>query len=338
MDYRKIIKNMPKVQLHCHIDGSVRPSTLLELSKKRGIKLPTEDLKELKKYVAVEDKCSSLKDYLKKFSYPLSVMQDKENIYRITLELIEDCSKENIKYIELRFAPYLHLEEGLSIKDVLEAVIDAKNEGEKRFGVKSNIICSFMRHETNEKNFNQLKEVAKFINKGVVAVDLAGNEADFPPKLFKELFKEAKKLGFHVTIHAGETGNEKNIIDSINLLGAERIGHGVSAYKDSSVEEFLIKNNIPLEICITSNYNTEIVDKIKNHPVRRFFDKGLNVTLNTDNNTVSNVDLTEEYIKLYEELNFSLDEIKQININTVNSSFCDDKTKSSIINSIKEIK
>lgn len=335
MNYKDIIKNIPKVQLHCHIDGSVRPSTLIELSQNEGIKLPTEDVQELKKYVTVEDKCNSLKDYLKKFTYPISIMQSKENIYRITLELLEDCSKDNIEYIELRFAPYLHLEKGLTISDVLQSVIDAKEQAEQKFGIKSNIISSFMRHETKEKNFNQLKEIIKFINNGVIAVDLAGNEADFPPELFVDLFKEAREKGLHVTIHAGETGNEQNIMKSIKLLGAERIGHGVSAYKDEKVEEFLIENNIPLEICVTSNYNTEIVEKIKDHPIKRFFYKGLNVTLNTDNNTVSNVKLTDEYIKLYEDLAFSIDEIKQIIINTANSSFCDNTTKKEIIKQIK---
>ena len=331
-NYKEYIKGLPKVHLHCHIDGSVRPSTILELSKEERIELPTYNLEELNKLVKIEDKCTSLKDYLTRFSYPINVMQTSKNIRRVTLELLEDSAKENIKYIEMRFAPYLHTNKGLSSEKVLENVIEAKEEAEKLYGIKSNIIVSFLRHETEERNIEELNKIKKFIKKGVVAVDLAGNEEDFPPELFQNLFKEAKKLGLHVTIHAGETGKEENILKSIELLGAERIGHGTSAYKSLELEKFLIKNNIPLEVCVTSNYNTEIVDKKENHPVKDFLRKGIKVTISTDNNTVSNVSLTEEFINAYERLGFNKEDIKKIVKNSIEASFCSKEEKDELYN------
>ena len=331
-NYKEYIKQIPKIHLHCHIDGSVRPSTILELSKEEGIELPTYDLEDINRLVKIEDKCLSLKDYLTRFSYPINVMQTSKNIQRITLELLEDSAKENIKYVEMRFAPYLHTNKGLSSEEVLEAVIKAKEDGERLYGIKSNIIVSFLRHESEEKNIEELNKIKKFINKGVVAVDLAGNEEDFPPELFQNLFQEAKKLGLHITIHAGETGKEENILKSIELLGAERIGHGTSAYKSLDLEKFLIINKIPLEVCVTSNYNTEIVDKKEDHPVKEFLRKGIKVTISTDNNTVSNVSLTEEFIIAYEKLGFNESDIKNIIKNSIEVSFCSKQEKEELLN------
>ncbi|GIM27431.1 adenosine deaminase [Clostridium polyendosporum] len=336
MDIQERIRNLPKVHLHCHLDGSVRPETLMEIALKENIPLPAYELEELKEHIQVQNKCLSLKEYLKKFVYPISVMQKKEYLKRIAFELIEDCSIENIRYVEIRFAPYLHISQGLSEEDVIEAVLQGIKEGEEKFRVHSNIIISFLRHETIDKNLHQLQAAAKYLGKGVVAVDLAGNEDDYPPELFIDLFNKSKVMGFHITIHAGETGIAENIEKSIRLLHAERIGHGVSAIKDSNIMKLLKEKNIPLEVCVTSNYNTEIIENINDHPIKQFYDRDIKVTVSTDNNTVSNVTLTYELCLLNKSFKFTVEDIINIIKNGIEASFCNDELKKKLLKELSQ--
>lgn len=327
MDILDFIQKMPKVELHCHLDGSVRPSTMLEILQKQYNELQGEKLSDFENKVKVKDRCESLNEYLEKFKYPIKVMQKKENIYRITLELLEDCKRQGVKYIEIRFAPYLHLEEGLSIKEVIDTVLQAMKQGEKEFSVISNLIVCAMRHESVEKNIDLVEQVKEYKGKGVVAIDLAGNEADFPPELHKSVFDLAKKYGFHITIHAGETGIEQNIIKSVELLHAERIGHGVSAYKDPKVVQYLIDKNIPLEMCITSNYNTMAVRSKKDHPIKKYLQEGVSITLNTDNETVSDVDLNKEFLFMSQDMETAKEQMSKITLNSINRSFASEEQK-----------
>ncbi|WPC40574.1 adenosine deaminase [Clostridium sp. JS66] len=327
MDYNKIIKNLPKVDLHCHLDGSLRPQTIIDIAVKENIDIPTKELKEFEKYVKVFGECNSLKDYLDKFELPIKVMQNKKNIYRITSELLEDVSKNNVKYIEIRFAPFNHIQKGLKAEEVIEAVIEAMGDGRKKYGVMSNLILCAMRHESVESSKRLVEIGKKYLGKGVVAVDLAGNEHDFPPEIHKEAFDLAQKYGFHCTIHAGETGIEKNIIKSIELLHAERIGHGVYAFKDERVVEYLKDKQIPLEMCITSNIDTKAVKAYELHPIKKYLDEGLVVTVNTDNMTVSNVSLNDEFNHLVKEQNFTLEDIKRVVKNGIETSFASEDDK-----------
>ena len=339
MDINNIIEKLPKVELHCHLDGSVRPETIFEMLKDQKIALPVKTLEEFERYVKVIGKCESLKEYLTKFKYSIMVMQDKKNIYRITLELLEDCKKQGVKYIEIRFAPYFHLEKGLTMDEVIETVLEAMKAGEERYGVISNLILCAMRHESVDKNIELVNTAKKYINKGVVAIDLAGNEHDFPPELHKRVFDLAKEYGFHITIHAGETGIEQNIIKSIELLHAERIGHGVFAYKNPEIVQFLINNNVPLEVCVTSNYNTEAIEQLKFHPIKSYLEKGIKVTVNTDNETVSNVTLNDEFNILVKELKFNVEDIKKVLFNSIEASFANEGQKALLKNElIKTIK
>ncbi|AKN29549.1 adenosine deaminase [Clostridium carboxidivorans P7] len=327
MDYNKIIKNLPKVDLHCHLDGSLRPQTIIDIAVKENIDIPTKELKEFEKYVKVFGECDSLKDYLDKFELPIKVMQNKKNIYRITSELLEDVSKDNVKYIEIRFAPFNHIQKGLKAEDVIEAAIEAMKDGRKKYGVMSNLILCAMRHESVESSKRLVEIGKKYLGKGVAAVDLAGNEHDFPPEIHKEAFDLAQKYGFHCTIHAGETGIEQNIIKSIEMLHAERIGHGVYAFKDEKVVKYLKDRQIPLEMCITSNIDTKAVKDYEFHPIKKYLDEGLVVTVNTDNMTVSNVSLNDEFNHLVKEQNFTLEDIKKVVKNGIEASFASEDDK-----------
>lgn len=329
------VRNFPKIELHCHLDGSVRPSTILELAMKENLDLPTEDLNEFEKYVKVNSDCKSLKDYLERFDWPQKVMQSKQNLKRIAFELIEDVSSQNVKYIEIRFAPIFHLEKGLSYDEVISSILEGLDLGLETYGVHSNLILSCMRHLPVEKSIEVVEAGKKYIGRGVVAVDLAGNEADFPPELHQKAFELAKSYGYHITIHAGETGISKNIASSINLLHAERIGHGVAAQKDEKVFKLLQKSKVCIEACPTSNIDTLAVESYSSHPIKSFIHNSICTTVNTDNMTVSDVDLNKEYNHLKSDLKFSDLELMILYKNGVESCFASQELKDKLIEFIK---
>lgn len=322
-----IIRDLPKLDLHCHLSGSIRPETILEIARLEGIPHHTDDLEEFKGYVQAPSECKSLKEYLQRFELTLSVMQKKEYLQRIAYELIEDVSKQNIYYLEIRFAPFFHLDGGLTFDGAVESVLAGMEEGRRDFGVISNLILILMRHHSPQKSLEAVKQGKKFLNKGVVAIDLAGNEHDFPPQLHREAFKLAREYGFHRTVHAGETGIPENIITAVKELHAERIGHGVHAYRNQEVYDFVKEKGIPLELCLTSNIQTKAIESYSAHPIKRYLDDGIVVTANTDNMTVSNTDLIQEYEKLVTEIGFSLEDLRRVILNGLEASFASEEDK-----------
>jgi adenosine deaminase len=332
----QFIKQLPKAELHFHLDGSIRPETLKELAKKEGIELANKDLEEFKKYVQVGENTKSLIEYLEKFNIPLKVINNKENLKRITKEIIEDASKQNIKYLEIRFAPLFDITKDITGNEKVQAVLDGMKEGLREFGVHSGLILCAMRHESLEKAKDVINIADKFKNKGVVAVDLAGNEKDFPPKLFKEAFDLAHSKKINITIHAGETGSYQNVLDSINILHAKRIGHGVAAAKDPKTMGFLKNKKIPLEICVKSNIDTKVTDSYEHHPIKVLLKNGVKVTLNTDNTTVSNITLNQEYGRLA-KIGFTKKDLVEISKNGVNASFAPEKVKKMINQEIDRV-
>lgn len=321
------LKKLPKVELHCHLDGSVRPETILELAKKDKIELPTYNLEELKTYLQVPDDCPSLKVYLERFALPNAVMQSTDNIYRITSELLEDVAGDGVKYIEIRFAPRLHMLKGLTFDQIVESVLKAIHEAPQKLGIHANLILCCMRHEDVKHSIEVVEAGRKFLGKGVVAVDLAGNEHDFPPELHKAAFDLAKEYGYHITIHAGETGIGENVEKSIKLLHAERIGHGLFCKDVPSSYNLVRSEQIPLEMCPVSNLHTKAVATYKDHPIYDFYKDNLLVTINTDNMTVSNITQTGEYEHLAKNFDFNEDIFTSIYLKSVEASFASNEVK-----------
>ncbi|MFL0252671.1 adenosine deaminase [Clostridium neuense] len=336
MDLREKIKNIPKTELHCHIDGSLRPSTIIELLRKNNLPLPVSNSSNIEDNFKISGNCGSLKEYLNKFDFPIKVMQKKEDLYRVTFELLEDAKKDGIRYIELRFAPYFHTAEGLKVEEVVEAVLSAMKDAESKLNIYSGLILCAMRHEPVSKSIAVINLARKYTDSGVVAVDLAGNESDFPPELHKAAFDLAYEADINITIHAGETGICKNIMKSINILHASRIGHGIFAYKDKSTLHYLIKNHVPLEMCPKSNLDTKAVGSYKEHPIKTYFEDGLRVTLNTDNRTVSNLNLVDEYMNLVNILGFTEAQILQVMRNGFLSAFCSEDLKNKLLNEFEK--
>lgn len=320
------LMEIPKIELHCHLDGSVRVETMYELLLEQGEISPME-MEQFEQMVRVKEDCKSLKEYLEKFKYPLKVMQRKEYLERITYELLEDLSLQNVKYVEIRFAPFLHMEEGLTFNEIVESVLRGMEKGQEEFGILSNVILICMRHEGVENSIEIVERGEKYLGKGVVAVDLAGNEADFPPEIHKEAFQLAFKKGYNITVHAGETGTEENIVKSIELLHADRIGHGIAAIKDPNIMELIKDRGIHIEMCPISNLQTKAVKTIEEYPIRDFFDEGLNITVNTDNMTVSNTSLYKEYQLLMDKFGFSMDGIYTLIDNSIKAAFLPEEDK-----------
>lgn len=317
---REQIFKMPKIELHLHLDGAIRPETLVDLAQQDGVELPTNQSSELDKYLRVGTECASLGEYLGKFELPLSVMQTKNGLERVAYELCENLAQENVRYFEVRFAPQLHIRKGLTLDEVVAAVLDGLNEGQIEFNLKAGLILCALRHHPSELNLEIAELAGRFKDKGVVAVDLAGDEANYPVEDHQAFFRRAQRLGLHITIHAGEASGAQSIKKAI-ALGAERIGHGVRLFEDGGLLEEVKAANILLEICLKSNYHTKAVASISEHPAKKYFDQGLRISLNTDNPTVSNTTLTEEYLLMVEELGFTLEDLRQMILYAAEAAF-----------------
>ncbi len=314
----KKIKKMPKVELHLHLDGSVKTSTANELLNK-----------DVTSKMKVDKDVTDLNNYLEKFAIPVSLMQTKENLIKISKELAEDLKKENVIYAEIRFAPLKHIEQGLTQEEVIDSVL----EGLHKVDIKTNLILCAMRGDSNENNKIVVDLTKKYLNKGVCALDLAGAEALFKTKEYKELFEYAKSLSVPFTIHAGEADGIESIEDAMSF-GTKRLGHGVRIEESKETLQKIIDNNITLEVCPTSNINTKVFPSYNEHNIKRLYDLGVKVTINTDNRTVSNITITEEYIRLKDTFHFTIKDFHHMNLNAINAAFITEKEKTSLRNII----
>lgn len=318
------INKIPKVDLHLHLDGS------LDVKKiKEKYKMTDEDITD--KFIA-DDKCNNLNDYLKKFDYPLSILQTKEELKNAMIDLLNNLKEENVIYAEIRFAPQLHTRKGLTQEEVVKTIIDTKTE----VSLKTNIILCYMRGKDNMKqNLETLEVAKKYINKGVCAVDLAGAEALYKTELYKDLFEKTKEYKIPFTIHAGEADGPESIKCAISF-GAKRIGHGVRCIEDEETMKMILENDITLEVCPTSNIQTKIYNNYKQHPLENLYKKGIKVTINTDNMTVSNTNLINEYNQIINNTNLNEEDIINMNINSINSAFISKLEKAELIDIIKK--
>jgi adenosine deaminase len=318
---------LPKIELHCHLDGSVRIDTIIDLAQQEGIQLPSFDKKELQKELIAPFECDSLEEYLKRFYLPNLVMQTKESLRRITFELFEDATKENVKYMEVRFGPLLHTLKGLDVEEVIQSVIEGMREAERCYEIKGNIILSCLRSMSVESAYEVVEKGKKFLGKGVVAIDLCASEEEGFCERFAEPIALAREYGYRVTIHAGETGIGINVLEAVELLGAERIGHGVFIKECPEAYRKVKERQVVLEMCPTSNVQTKAVQHYSQHPIYKFHRDGIKVTINTDNRTVSDTTMSKEIYLVNKELTLSEEDYRQIYINSVEASFADQEIK-----------
>ena len=309
------------IDLHLHFDGSLLPRTVLELAKEQGIALPSEEPDELKLFLAAPADCGSLNEYLEKFDLPLLVLQTREAIRKGMYTLASSLKEQGMLYAEIRFAPQLHTKKGLTQEQVVKAALQGLQEAVAGSFFKAKLILCCMRGADNrEENLLTVRTAAAFLGRGVAALDLAGAEALYPTADYGEVFALAKELSVPFTIHAGEADGPESIRAALRM-GASRIGHGVRAGEDPELLEELKERQIPLEMCPSSNVQTKAVPSLSEHPVLSYLRRGLLVTVNTDNMTVSDTTIEREFRLLKEELGMTPKERRQLLLNAADAAF-----------------
>ena len=332
----ELLQRLPKVELHCHLDGCLRVETILDLAQKDKVKLPSSDLETLHKALTIGDNRVSLEEYLERFDITLSVMQTPESLERIAFELIEDVAKENVRYIEIRYSPILHTKKGMTLSESVDAVKIGLEKGEKDFGVKSGIIICGIRNISPTVSLKLADLTLEYKNNGVVGFDLAGAEENYPAKDHKEAFYLIENNNINATIHAGEGFGPSSIHQAIHYCNAHRIGHGTRLKEDKDLMNYVNDHRIPLEICLTSNWHTRSVRSLKFHPAKFYYDQGIRISLNTDNRLISDTTLTKEFALAHDLFGFYLNDFRRMTITAMKSAFLSYNTRKVMIREIAE--
>jgi adenosine deaminase len=332
---RELISRLPKAELHVHLDGSLRPETMIELARKARVPLPAYDPEPLRKFMLVDD-ASSLEDFLQRFDFTIPLLQTPEAIERVAYEMVEDASRDNVRYLEVRYCPHLSQREGLALEQVMEAELRGLAQGERDFGVIARVINCSLRHYDPAISLELAECSVAFRNRGVVAFDLAGGEAGRPPGTHRSAFDRAARGLLGITVHAGEAAGADSIAEAVLLCHADRIGHGTRLYESPELLSYLRDRRTPIEINITSNVQTRAVRRASEHPVRGYFDAGLNVTLCTDGWLMVGVSLSDEYWLAHTELGFTRAEIDRLILNGFESAFLPWPERQKLIESVRE--
>ncbi len=317
---RELLRRLPKAELHCHLDGSVRPQTLIELGEEYGVEMPRPDAESLREYMLVSD-ARHLEDYLERFDVTLSVMQQEAALERVAYELAEDASKEGVRYIEVRYAPILNVREGLSLDAAVDAPLRGLARAERDHGIVGRVIVCAIRNMDPAMSLELSRLAVAHRDRGVVGFDLAGGERGNPASDHARAFRYALEHDLACTCHAGEGDGADSVRQALHVCGAQRLGHATRLAEDEALMDYVGEEHIPLEICLTSNVQTRVASSYETHPFREYFDRGLNVVLNTDNRLMSGVTLTDEYAAAAEHLAFSFDELAKVALNGFESAF-----------------
>lgn len=328
---QNFIKIMPKIELHCHLDGSMNLEATKKLLIERGEEYSLEQLQEL---LQAPQDCESLAEYLKRFDLPLRCLQSKWGLRQSAKGVALDAAAEQVKYLEVRFAPSFSTAEGLSIREILESVQQGLQEAEQEVGIKTGIIVCGMRNLDMDTNLKMLKESAELFGAGVVACDLAGDEKAYPTEQFIEFFEMAKKIGMPFTIHSGECGSTENIKLALEL-GAKRLGHGIAMGRDLDLMRVCARLKVGVELCPTSNLQTKALTDFRDYPIRSFMAAGVPISINTDNRTVSGTTSTQEFIKVTNQFALTKDELGKIYMDSVEMSFATDDVKHELLKHVK---
>ncbi|HEX6251592.1 MAG TPA: adenosine deaminase [Gemmatimonadaceae bacterium] len=317
---RDQLRRLPKAELHCHLDGSLRPATLLELAREHSVHAPADTPDALATYMHADD-ARHLEDYLERFELTISVMQTEAAIERIAFELCEDAVADGVWYLEVRNAPLLNTRSGLSVENALDAALRGFERAERELGIVVRFILCALRQLDPAVSLEMARLAVAFRERGVVAFDLAGPEAGNPAAAHAAAFTYAREHDLAVTVHAGEGDGATSIRQAVHACGAHRIGHGTRLFEDESLAAFVTDRRIPLEICLTSNVQTQAVSSYESHPLRAYFDRGAVVTLNTDNRLMSATTLTDEFWHASRHLRFTWDELCAVTIAGFESAF-----------------
>ncbi|HMR05516.1 MAG TPA: adenosine deaminase, partial [Polyangiaceae bacterium] len=317
----EVFQALPKTDLHVHLDGSLRLETILELATEGNIDLPANTVEGLRDAIGCGRIFGSLVDYLRGFEITLKVMQTEESLERIAFELAEDAHMENVRYMEVRYAPMLHTQRGLKLTKVVEAVLDGLRRARETYGIKANVIICGIRNISTESSYEMAELAVAYKGRGVVGFDLAGAEADNPAKHHKLAFQLVRDNNINCTIHAGEAYGPESVAQAIHVCGAHRIGHGVRLRESGDLLHYVNDHRIPLECCPSSNVQTGAVRDLASHPLKLYFDLGLRVTVNTDNRLITDTSVSKELYLTHTQMGLPFKDIKSIIVGSFKSAF-----------------
>ena len=328
----------PKIDLHLHLDGSMLPESAWEMAAERNIALPADDLEGFRRFIVVTADCRSVNEYLKRFEMPLQILQDRPALERTAYELVQLLAGQGLRYAEIRFAPQLHLRKKLTQRDAVEAVLCGVSQAMAEYpsidiGVILCAMCVGDYQINMEVNLQTVREAARALTEGVVAIDLAGAEGVTPLSGFAPVFKLAKELGVPFTCHAGDSQGPETVRDALDF-GTRRIGHGHHIFEDRELCARAIRDGVTLEVCPTSNIQCSTRPSYEEHPLKKLMDMGLSCTINTDNMILSDIDLDKEYDRCIEQMGLSVQDIIRCNINSVRASFMAPEKKLKLIDEL----
>lgn len=327
---REFLAAMPKADLHCHLDGSLRIDTILDLAQRENVDLPAKDPESMREAVQSGKMCEDLVEYLRAFDITCKVLQTEYALERVAFEVAEDAAKENVKYLEVRYAPILHTAGGLRLDQVVQAVLEGLARAERTYDIRTGLIICGIRNMTPATSLRIAELAIAFKNRGVCGFDLAGAEYDHPARHHREAFQLIRNNNINVTIHAGEAYGPESIHQAIHECGAQRIGHGTRLKENGDLLNFVCDHRIPLEVCLKSNLQTRAVESMAVHPFKFYLDLGLRVTLNTDNRLITDTTVTDEYLLAVQQWELGVDELRWIMVNGFKSGFLPFREKTQI--------
>ncbi len=330
-------KSLPKVEIHRHLEGSLRLKTILEIARAHGITVPfsTGPLSNLVQVQTSEP--YTYQNFLEKFNILRMFYRSPEVIFRVIREAVEDAANDNVRYLELRFTPVaLSSAEHFPLGDVMDWVCESTNTAAKEFGLRVGLIASVNRHESVELAEQVAWLAAARIGRGVLGLDLAGNEAEFSAVPFLGVFKEAHQAGLKLTVHAGEWAGAANVQEALETFNAERIGHGVRVMEDPNTVALARERGTAFEVCITSNYQTGVVQSLQEHPIMKMLNAGLNITIGSDDPSISQITLTDEYHRICEELGMKHKILKERILAAAQASFLPEAERDKLMGQLRK--
>lgn len=336
---RDTIHAWPKAELHCHLDGSLRLSTMIELAEAQGKTdlLPAGDEAGLAEELKKIDGSPTLEEYLKWFGYSIPLMQTREALHRIAYELAEDMAKDNVRYLEVRYGPVLHTDEGLTMWQVNDAVLAGLRDAEKDHGIRTGVIVCGLRDRRESASLAQAELAASYRGRGVIGFDLAGGERGNPAEMHGAAFYLARKELLNITVHAGESYGPASIRQALFKCGAHRIGHGVTLGQDPELLRYVVDRQIPLEVCPTSNVQTHVVASYEAHPVAEYVRAGVPVTINTDNTLFSHTTTTDELWLAHERCGISAENLREVVLNGFRHAFLPHRDKQALLDEVEPL-
>ena len=331
---RTLLERLPKAELHVHLDGSLRPETMLELAAEYGKPMPASDPAALRDHMHVKD-ARNLVDYLARFDTTLSVMQTADALERIAYELAEDLAEENVRYAEIRYSPILNTRDGLPLTEAVDAPLRGLRRAQEAHGIRTALIICGIRNMEPATSRDLADLTVAYKNRGVVAFDLAGAEYNYPAKKHKDAFYTVINKNMAATIHAGEAYGAESIHQALHYCRANRIGHGTRLFEDPDLMGYMKDFQIPVEICLTSNVQTRAVASFEAHPLRQYYDAGLMLSLNTDNRLMSATTVTEEYWRAHQHLGFTWEELTDLAVMGFEGAFLAWDEKRALIDEVR---